>query len=212
MAAVPPRPHSASVRTMDADSWRTPLGIPPDVDAFALASPLCRRCGGRGAVRKYRDWRTCACVHRAVFRACLDTYRHCQANMTGSGGWAFERVGHAQGKCAIAASFKRAEFSADFVMTARRALASRPIELAVFEFHFLAGEEWKVAVPHVNSHLRLARPLYRGSFFHAVYRAQEMVARNILTTAPYRLYPTTTYFAGVFLSAADLALPQLRAH
>ena len=132
--------------------------------------------------------------------------------MTGIGGGAFERVGHAQGKCAIAASFKRAEFSADFVMTARRALASRPIELAVFEFHFLAGEEWKVAVPHVNSHLRLARPLNRGSFFHAVYRAQEMVARNILTTAPYRRYPTRAYFAGFFLSAADLTLPRLRAH
>ena len=132
--------------------------------------------------------------------------------MTSVGGGAFERVGHAQGKCAITASFKRAEFAADFVMTARRALACRPIELAIFEFHLLAGEEWKIAVPHVNAHLRLARPLYRGSFFHAVYRAQEMVARTILAAEPYRLYPTRTYFAGFFLSAGDLTLPRIRAH
>ena len=210
MAAPLQHSHPASVRTIDADAWRSPLGIPADVDAFTLASPSCHRCGGRGAVRSFRHWRACSCVYRAVFRACLATYRHCQDTMGSIGGCAFERIGHAQGKCAITASFKRAEYAADFVLTGRRALMDYPVESAVFNSHLLAKHEWKVAVPEINFRLRLGRPLYRGSFFHAVYRAQEIVARAILSTHPYRLYPARDYFSGFILSASALIDPRTR--
>ena len=58
----------------------------------------------------------------------------------------YERVGHAQGRCAIIASFKRAEYAADFIMLARRALAMENLDAfgrRLEELHdrYLAGTE-----------------------------------------------------------------------
>ena len=98
------------------------------VNPVALSKPSCRRCAGLGAIRTRRGHRTCACVLRRVFRACLTSYRHCEASMGSAGAVQYERVGHAQGRCAIVASFKRAEYAADFILLARRVLAHRPVE------------------------------------------------------------------------------------
>ncbi len=176
-----------------------------DADPLALSTPSCRRCGGLGTIRKRRGYRTCACVYRRVFRACLTSYHHCQASMGSAGAVQYERVGHAQGRCAIVASFKRAEYAADFIMLARLVLASRPIELAVFEAYHVDDQEWLVAVPRVNASLHLPRPLNRGAFFHAVYREEGLLGKAILQTHPYSLFPPRSYFAGFTMSANSLA-------
>ncbi len=91
------------------------------VNPVALSKPSCRRCAGLGAIRTRWGYRTCVCVLRRVFRVCLTSYHHCEASMGSAGTVQYERVGHAQGRCAIVASFKRAEYAADFILLARRA-------------------------------------------------------------------------------------------
>jgi hypothetical protein len=176
-----------------------PDGAGATFSPLALSNSFCRRCGGLGVVRVRSRHRTCACVFRAAFRECLASYHHCTASMGSGGGVQYERVGHAQGRCAIIASFKRAEYAADFVLLARRALADRPIEWAVFEAYHVAELEWMDAIPRVNQTLHLARPLNRGNFFHAVYRTEEIIGSTLLRTQPYSLYPPRAYFAGFLI-------------
>ena len=182
----------------------------------ALSMHSCRHCRGRGLVACKGRYRTCACVYRRVFRACLDSYHYCQASMGSPGAVQCERVGRAQGRCAIVASFKRAEYAADFILLARRVLAFRPIEMAVFNAFHVDDLEWIVAVPRVNRLLRQLRPprrprpLNRGSFFHAVYRAEGLIGAAILTTRPYSLFPPRQYFAGFSLSATSLSASRVR--
>jgi hypothetical protein len=178
---------------------------PPGVSPVALSVPSCRRCGGLGAIRRRGGSQTCACVLRRVFRACLTSYRHCKASMGSAGAVQYERVGHAQGRCAIVASFKRAEYAADFILLSRRVLAYRPVELAVFEAYHLDELEWLVAVPRVNRLLRMARPLNRGSFFHAVYRAEGLLGAAIVDSRPYSLFPPRDYFSGFIIPAISQA-------
>ena len=182
----------------------------PGVSPLALSVPSCRHCRGLGEVAVRMRHRTCACVLRRVFRACLTSYRHCEASMGSAGTVQYERVGHAQGRCAIIASFKRAEYAADFIMLARRALADRPIELAVFEAYHVADLNWIAGVPRVNHTLHLGRPLTRGSFFHAVYRAEGLIGAAIIATRPYSLFPPGQYFAGFILSTESITSSRVR--
>jgi hypothetical protein len=169
---------------------------------LALARPSCHRCGGLGVLENRGTGRACACVARRVFAECLASYRHCRQTMTACGNVQYERIGHAQGRCAIVASFKRAEYAADFVMAAARALADRPIEHAVFRAFHLRGLEWSDAVAVVNRELRMiAHPLNKGSFFNSVYRVEEVIGHFILAMKPYSLYPARDYFAGTVLPA-----------
>ncbi len=185
----------------DVDPGDQPSGVNP----LALSAPSCRRCGGYGAIRTRRGHRTCGCVYRRIFRVCLTSYHHCEASMGSAGAVQYERVGHAQGRCAIVASFKRAEYAADFIMLARRVLATRPVELAVFEAYHVDALEWVAAAPRVNRLLRLRRPLNRGTFFHAVYRAEGLLGKAIINSRPYSLFPPCKYFAGFTISANSLA-------
>jgi hypothetical protein len=180
------------------------------ISPVALSKPSCRRCAGLGAIRTRQGYRTCACVLRRVFRACLTSYHHCEASMGPAGAVQYERVGHAQGRCAIVASFKRAEYAADFILLARRVLAHRPVELAVFDTYHVGDLEWRVAVPRVNRTLHPPRPLNRGSFFHAVYRAEGLIGAAIVSSEPYSLFPPRKYFSGFILSATTLNASRVR--
>lgn len=122
----------------------------------------------------------------------------------------YERVGHAQGRCAIVASFKRAEYAADFVMLARRVLADRPVELAVFLAYHVEDLEWLVAVPRINQSIHPPRLLDRGSFFHAVYRAEGLLGAAIVESRPYSLFPPRDYFSGFTLCASSLITSRVR--
>lgn len=117
----------------------------------------------------------------------------------------YERVGHAQGKCGIIASFKRAEYAADFILLARRALAGHPVEMAIFEAYHLAGLEWFEAAKRANRACLMPRQLTRGAFFSTAYRAEAQVGKTIVGTRPYSLFPPRVYFAGFTISSAPLA-------
>ena len=161
-------------------------------------------------VRFYNGRHTCVCVYRRVFRACLTSYRHCEESMGSPGAVQYERLGHAQGRCAIVASFKRAEYAADFILLARRVLANRPVEMAVFDAYHVANLEWNVAVPRVNHLLCPPRLLNRGSFFHAVYRAEGLIGAAIVASEPYSLFPPREYFSGFILSTSTLNASRVR--
>ena len=130
--------------------------------------------------------------------------------MGSAGAVQYERVGHAQGRCAIVASFKRAEYAADFVLLARRALVDRPLELAVFEAYHVDDLEWKVAAPLVNRKLRPPRPLDRGRFFHAVYRVEMIIGTAIVDTRPYSIFPPANYFSGFVLPPNSISASRTR--
>ncbi len=187
-----------------------PGDLMPNTNSLALAKPSCRRCSGSGAVVGRRTTKTCACVYRRIFRACLTSYHHCQASIGSAGAVQYERVGHAQGRCAIIASFKRAEYAADFIMLATRVLASRPVEWAVFEAYHILALEWMAALPHVNRTAPF--PVNRGRFFHAAYRAEDLIGRAIAESRPYSLFPPRAYFAGFTLTTSSLILPRVRSH
>ena len=161
-------------------------------------------------VRAYRARRICGCVLRRVFRACLSSYRHCQASMGSPGAVQLERVGHAQGRCSIIASFKRSEYAADFVMLANRVLADRPLERAVFEAYHVDDLEWQVAAPRVNREIHPPRPLDRGRFFHAVYRVEMLLGKAIVDTRPYSLFPPNGYFSGFIIPPNSLPASRVR--
>jgi hypothetical protein len=108
----------------------------------------------------------------------------------------FERVGSVQGRCGIVAGFKYAEYIADLELTARRVLANKPVELAVFRVHYPLGYEWREALPVINRRLRLIPPLDRGNFFHAAYRLQQLLGREFVMMRPCRFYPNRDSFSG----------------
>jgi hypothetical protein len=56
-------------------------------------------------------------------------------------------------------------------------------------------------LPRVNRILHPPRPLNRGSFFHAVYRAEGLIGAAIVASEPYSLFPPRKYFSGFILSA-----------
>jgi hypothetical protein len=188
-----PRPTRQIARELD------PGDLPSYWSPLALSAPSCRHCRGLGEVPVRRRFRVCACVLRRVFRACLTSYGHCQASMGSAGAVQYERLGHAQGRCAIVASFKRAEYAADFILLARRALADRPIDLAVFEAYHIEARGWKDAAPLVNGKLHPPRPLNRGSFFHTVYRVESILGKAIVNARPYSIFPPADYFSGFVL-------------
>ena len=121
-----------------------------------------------------------------------------------------ERVGHAQGRCSIIASFKRSEYAADFVMLANRVLADRPLERAVFEAYHVDDLEWQVAAPRVNREIHPPRPLDRGRFFHAVYRVEMLLGKAIVDTRPYSLFPPNGYFSGFIIPPNSLPASRVR--
>ena len=65
-------------------------------------------------------------------------------------------------------------------------------------------------MPRVNRLLRLHRPLNRGSFFHAIYRAEQFIGKAIIGTYPYRIFPPRQYFAGFTISATAFAKSRVR--
>lgn len=181
-----------------------PAGVPRGVSVLALAMPKCVDCFGQGAVLTANGTTApCACVQRRVFRECLAAFKDCQENLGEPGAVRFERISRPEGRCAIIASFKRAEYVADFILTGRRALANYAVELAAFEEFLLTRIPPDIAVRLINRRLRLSKPLNKTSVSHAAYRAQQLIGKAILTARPHSLYPPRRYLAGMLFTARD---------
>jgi len=166
---------------------------PQPVDPFwgrsrliGLAKARCRLCDGVGwrVVHKHRST-ACYCVMRAIFRACFNRYRECQAKSGHISSVSLEYSGGKEGKRSYAR--KREEFSADFELVARRYLDDT--EWRVFDLFFLQDLDWRDCVGRLG--------LDRGNFFHSVYRMQQRLGRVFAELRPYPLYPLDEYFGGV---------------
>lgn len=150
-----------------------------------MSRVACSRCNGAGVrtVWKVKE-APCACVFRAVFRACLNRYRECVELGKYSSSVSLE---FSQGKDGGRTYGRKIEeYMADLCLVAKRVLEED--EHQVFRFHFLLGADWKLCCRRLN--------MERGNFYHLVYRVEEKLGRAFAELRPYPLYPLSDYFAG----------------
>ncbi len=156
-------------------------------DTIALGSNACTLCHGFGlrVTEKRGKEVPCACVLRAIFRACYARFRQCaekERYITQVSLQYFE-----SGKTSERAWGRRdEEYTADFCLIAKRELTE--IEHQVFRFHFLLGADWRLCCKQLN--------MDRGAFFHMVYRIQQKLGRVFRELEPYGLFPLDEYFGG----------------
>ena len=167
-------------------------------ETLALAAQQCTLCFGLG-MRLVRLGKSepCYCVQRSVFRLCYSKYRRCAEECLYG-----NPVRHSRPtpNARNVWSFTNEDFALDFELIARRALKDRPIDLQVFNLHFVRGGDWKVCTR--------ALKIDRGDFFHAVYRAEQIAGRAMRETLPFPLYPIDEYFN----SSKKVRVPRLKLH
>lgn len=151
--------------------WPAPLpkAHPWRAHAVAMSSMSCARCHGGGmlwaqdglSIRNHLSWQPCACVLRAIFRACYNRYRECCEATGATGHVHLEPQQHVilprrNGR-------PREEFCADFCLIAGRTLESTDLNL--FRLFFLRGRPWYDCCQALG--------LHRGNVFHRIYVIQE---------------------------------------
>jgi len=92
---------------------------------------------------------------------------------------------------------KDEEFVADFVLIARRSLT--PEDYRIFNYHFLLGADWRLCSRRLK--------MDRGTFFHGIYRVQQILGRTFRELKPYGLYPLDEYFSTTVKSAEPVRMP-----
>lgn len=153
--------------------------------AIALAQMGCVYCAGNGT-RLIRHGREvpCNCVYRVAFRACLNRYRECNANGAHASTVSLELCRGQDGRRVY--SRKNEEYIADFCLVSRRSLNDDAHEL--FRYHFLLGADWRLCCQKLK--------IDRGTFFHGVYRIEQLLGRRFAEVQPYPLWPLDEYFGG----------------
>ncbi len=156
-------------------------------ETIALGSNSCTLCHGFGlrVTEKRGKEVPCACVLRAIFRACYARFRQCtekEKYITQVSLQYFE-----SGKSSKRSWGRRdEEYTADFCLIAKRELTE--YEHKVFRYHFLLGADWRLCCRQMS--------MDRGSFFHMVYRIQQKLGRAFRELEPYALFPLDEYFGG----------------
>lgn len=145
-----------------------------------LSLETCAKCHGSGRLVE----RVCLCAARRVFRACLRQYREIRAAEARFGAIDVDHIRREWKHRGAMYSRRDVEFAADFELVAQRALNQR--DWAIFELFFLWSQDWKHCTAKLN--------LDRGTFFHRLYRIEEIVGRAYKETRPYPLYPVRDYF------------------
>src|SRR5579883_324987 len=110
-------------------------------NTIGMARVACPWCHGNGlrVIRKTLE-APCACVLRAIFRACYHRFRECDALSEHTGAVSLEFL---PGAARVRVySRKREEFMSDFDLVSRRALNESDYRL--FRYHFLLGADWKL--------------------------------------------------------------------
>lgn len=162
--------------------------------AIGLAQMGCVYCRGNGTriIRHGREV-PCNCVFRVAFRACLNRFRECSANGAHTGSVVLDRPRAINAHRTY--SRKNEEYMADFCLVSKRALEDDSYKL--FRCHFLLGADWRLCCRQLK--------IDRGSFFHAVYRIEQLLGRTFAELKPYPLWPLDEYFGG----RSDTATPLL---
>ena len=159
-------------------------------DDIALANNKCTFCGGVGALVTGGKYRTCNCVWRAIFRACLERYEQiADGNVAPS--VCLTRFHDGQAASCMW-SRKNEEYLADFHLVSMRNLNA--FDRRVFTAHFIEGGDWRGCSESLK--------IDRGAFFHAVYRIERKLGRVFRELKPYALYPLREYFSGPLESNA----------
>jgi hypothetical protein len=150
-----------------------------------LASSNCTICQGFGVRReRHGEPVPCGCALRSIFRACHARFRACVMRGKHKGPANFDRAPGARGYKGTWGR-KEEEFTADFVIVARRNLDAWQYQL--FRFQYLLGAD-----PNL---VRKRLGLQRGAYFHAMYRIEEHLGQTYTELQPYALYPTKDYFS-----------------
>lgn len=154
-------------------------------ETLPLAQQSCVLCYGLG-LREVRQGAPtpCACVFRAVFRACHNRFRECVDRERRISQVSLEAIPGKKYKAVY--SRKDEEYAADFTLVSRRVLSDSDHQ--IFRFHFLLGADWKLCCARLR--------MDRGTFYHQVYRIQERLGRVFAELEPYALFPLDEYFAG----------------
>lgn len=152
-------------------------------ETLALASNACSHCRGLGL----RDLlsgkqKPCVCVFRTIFRICYQRFQDCITKEKHLSHVSFEL--HSGPNRRGTWGRKDEEYMADFVATARRVLDD--FEHQIFRYHFLLAADWRLCTRQLG--------MDRGTFFHAVYRIEKKMGRELREVEPYSLYPLDEYF------------------
>ncbi|MDP9171497.1 MAG: hypothetical protein M3N54_12830 [Acidobacteriota bacterium] len=142
--------------------------VPREVNRFALmlASSDCTRCSGTGALPRGM---TCLCVCRRVTRWSLGRWHEFD--------WGDLRYKHKFGTYC----YPRQEYRADLQLAAHRALDEGGL-YRLFELYHLRSRDLRECTAALG--------ISRGEFFHAVYRAEYWLGRELLRSG---LYPVRRY-------------------
>jgi hypothetical protein len=152
---------------------------------IGIAKTSCSQCHGYGLRPGRRGLETpCACVYRAIFRACFGRFQNCISRERNLNTVTMELCSGRDGRRFY--SRKSEEFIADFELVSRRTL--EPFEYKLFRYHFLLGADRKLCCRQLN--------IDRGLFFHVVYTIQQKLGRVFAELEPYSLFPLDEYFGG----------------
>ena len=156
-------------------------------ETIALGSNSCTLCHGFGLrlTEKRGIQVPCACVFRAIFRACYSRFRQCAEKEKYISQVSLQYF--ESGKASKRSWGRRdEEYMADFCLISKRELTET--EYKIFRYHFLLGADWKLCCRQMA--------MDRGSFFHMVYRIQQKLGRSFRELEPYSLFPLDEYFGG----------------
>jgi hypothetical protein len=156
-------------------------------ETLALAKESCTQCQGiglRSSSRKGPD-APCNCVLRSIFRACFLRFRNCARKEKHMSHVRLEIIPGGGGRRQVWGR-RDEEYIADFCLVSKRFLD--PEDYKLFRFHYVLGADWKLCCRQLK--------MDRGSFFHAVYRIQQILGRVFRELQPYALYPLDEYFGG----------------
>ncbi len=161
--------------------------------AIGLAKASCAFCQGHGLrPTRQQSEAPCRCVFRAVFRACFNRFRECEAKAEGISTVSLEHCNGREGRRTY--SRKREEYMADFCLVSQRILDD--FENRIFRYHFLLGADWRLCCRQMG--------IDRGTFFHTVYDVEQKLGRVFAEIEPYPLYPLNDYFGGVIQRGAPV--------
>jgi hypothetical protein len=127
----------------------------------------------------------CNCVFRGIFRACYNRFRDCSSEEKYLSRVSLELCASGRDGRHVY-SRKTEDYIADFCLVSRRTLDE--FDYRLFRYHFLLGADWKLCCRQMK--------IDRGTFFHAVYRIEQILGRTFRELEPYGLYPLDEYFGG----------------
>lgn len=153
-------------------------------EVLLLSNMSCSNCFGLGKVRidAITD-APCNCVLRNIFRRCYSRYKEIEEGKSNirSSTFKINSLNTHRIRCY---SFKNLEYSADFVLVAKKSL--KPIDYSIFEYFFLQERTWIYCSRKVGMH--------RGEFWHHVYRIEKILGTVFRSLRPFPLYPVDEYF------------------